>query len=466
VFSLRFSNTFDIHHKLDALPVSMAQLLAICHDIVLRGQQRKQQGPCITTQPPGTAPQQQQQQQEEGASVETAAAGPATETETGVDADDAGASSPVDWSMIVDSNPGPMPGSSSTSRKQVVLNPQQQRQQEHVERQLRRLGILPSDSSSSVRCKPIPAGAAAGVVCFLPRNTDLQQLSQLAARCFEDCVDSSGDCRSREKVQAAHPAGLDGQQQQQEVEEARCMLLGSADGGEERADGSSGNSSDAAAEDDAAAVAGQFSQISSTPLQQGEEQGDQQEKGQCLELKEQDRHSEAFLDCHEQHEQGQLLHQGVDVTGAAGGSYLANLRSLSVDRFHSLDLQRSWSLDGSLAGQGVGSPNSGAGAGVGSAGVGLVAGHTTEPIPEGEEEDEQGDCGPASMGAGCTVVGDRGVAAAAATGASAAAAAAKGVDVSARCEVGRARWLVERNILNDHFKGVTIVTGWDLGQRG
>jgi hypothetical protein len=187
-----------------------------------------------------------------------------------------------------------------------------------------------------------------------------------------------------------------------------------------------------------------------------------------LELKEQDRHSEAFLDCHEQHEQGQLLHQGVGVTGAAEGSYLASLRSLSVDRFHSLDLQRSWSLDGSLAGQGVGSPNSGAGAGagVGSAGVGHVAGHTTEPIPEGEEEEEQGDCGPASMGTGCTVVGDRGVAAVAAAGGSTAAAAAEGVDVSARGEVGRARWLVERNILNDHFKGVTIVTGWDLRQRG
>jgi hypothetical protein len=26
-------------------------------------------------------------------------------------------------------------------------------------------------------------------------------------------------------------------------------------------------------------------------------------------------------------------------------------------------------------------------------------------------------------------------------------------------------WVVERNILNHHFKGVTIISGWDMGSK-
>jgi hypothetical protein len=44
-------------------------------------------------------------------------------------------------------------------------------------------------------------------------------------------------------------------------------------------------------------------------------------------------------------------------------------------------------------------------------------------------------------------------------------AASGAVVAPGRGVVGRARWIVERNILNDHFKGVTIITGWDMGQR-
>jgi hypothetical protein len=96
----------------------------------------------------------------------------------------------------------------------VQLNARQLQQQQHIQRQLQRLGIAarpgygddggrgdgngsstsssstsssgapPAQAHCTAACHPIPPGVAGGVVAFLPRNTDLQQLSALATECF------------------------------------------------------------------------------------------------------------------------------------------------------------------------------------------------------------------------------------------------------------------------------------------
>jgi hypothetical protein len=172
VHALRFSDTFDLHARLDGLPVSMAQLMAICHDIVLRGRQQQQQ-------------QQQPGQQAAAGTLQAAAAG--TQQAAAAAAADAAPVSPT-ASPRRAGEATRTTISDTTSSSVVELHPQQLKQQQHTQRQLARLGIT-GDSRGAV-CRPIPPGLAAGVVCFLPRNTDLQQLSELAVQGFG----SSGSC--------------------------------------------------------------------------------------------------------------------------------------------------------------------------------------------------------------------------------------------------------------------------------
>jgi hypothetical protein len=433
----------------------MAELLAICHDIVRRGQGIKTQHPqqqqpkdqaasvavkaagddttAITAPAAAAASKQQQQQQADGVGVGAdlaagaAAAVAAANTPPAAGADlaqglgvvSAGAS-PVDWTLILDSSEeADLAGSSSKAakQKQVVLNAQQQKQQERTQRQLALLGIGADSSSSrsrssrrrrgNVKCKPIPVGAAAGVVCFLPRNTDLLQLSELARQCHE----AEGGTEPQQQQQQ--------QQQQWQVKGLQVVYNNRERTGE---DGTGGSSSDAAAEDDCNALL-------APPGPAGLGQGGVVQVAESADAAEQQ----------QQQQQG-------DEVQAQGGSYLDTLRSLSVDTLSSV---------GSLCCLGSSGHSASAVAGFRSQG-------TTEPILEEGE-----DCGPAEAAA---LDPDAALQGAAAAGSADDVTAAftrttcAGAGEASAGAAGRRQWVVERNILNHHFKGVTIISGWDLLQ--
>jgi hypothetical protein len=223
----RFSDTFDLHQPLEGLPVTMAQLLAISHDIVLRGQQQKalqaqQQQSQQQQQQLGwvqtDAPQQQQQVSGESAGLEDA------------DAPEAAAAplSPTEQQQHTKRQ-------KMQKQKAIELNPQQQRQADHIARQMQQLGV----SSGKCTCRPI-RNARAGVVAFLPRNTDLQQLSELAGKCFctlqqqqqqqgEAVVEAGSNRAAAAAAGVAKPAAAQQQQQQQELAVAAAAAAAGMD---------------------------------------------------------------------------------------------------------------------------------------------------------------------------------------------------------------------------------------------
>jgi hypothetical protein len=184
----RFSETFDVHEPLEGLPVSVAQLLAVSHAIVARGGQGAHDNgvpakklACgddasrLLTKQEWTQKQQQQQQDEQ------------------------------------------------QQQQQDEQQQQQQQQEQHEQQQQQRVTVIephPLDARAAARKArqladlgldhgsdgsqhqrnnlwPHPGRRHAGVVAFLPRNTDLQQLSRLAAEQQGD-HSGSGCCPSQE----------------------------------------------------------------------------------------------------------------------------------------------------------------------------------------------------------------------------------------------------------------------------
>jgi hypothetical protein len=198
-------------------------------------------------------------------------------------------------------------------------------------------------------------------------------------------------------------------------------------------DGTGGNSSDAAAEDDCGALL-------APPGPAGLDQGGVVQVAESAGLVEQ-----------------QQQQQGGEAQ-ALGGSYLDTLRSLSVDRFGSVGSLRSLGSAGHSA----------------AAAAGCRSQSTAEAILEDDD-----DCALAAVVSGAVQIATEAVSAVVPVAVQGATAAGSAVDGTAAVTgsitaagageegggaAGRHQWVVERNILNHHFKGVTIISGWDLSQ--
>jgi hypothetical protein len=518
----RFSDTFDLHQPLEGLPVTMAQLLAISHDIVARGQQQMQLQATQQQQLGWVqAAEPLQQQQVVGVSVEMqagvespeaaaaaaaaeagrqtgppcshskghAAAGIAASPSAAATADAADAAegqdtqpcssqqqqnTPADSLQDAPLSPSQQQHSKrqkTQKQKAVELNPQQQRQADHIARQMQQLGV----SSGRCACRPI-RNARAGVVAFLPRNTDLQQLSELAGQCF---------CTLLQQQQQQQLSELAGQcfctlQQQQQQGEA---LVGVAAG-----------SKPASVADATPAQQQQQHQPASAAAAMDSSSGELPSVGMsslCGDGNSGELQRFYSIDPETQHptsqQQQQQQHDAVLARGPPE-RFFSIESTFSADYagplLHSLCSVEAHPLLAEAIAEAEAELEEAEDAAEETLQEGVVTESNKRQLPQAETA-----CGAAAVGAAaaqqCTA-GDavlEAVAAAAAAAAepaapassmyvspavaagtaAAAAAAVKPCGAAGAAESAAAShgwWRVERNILNDHFKGVTVYCGW------
>ncbi|KAF6255567.1 hypothetical protein COO60DRAFT_1534375, partial [Scenedesmus sp. NREL 46B-D3] len=307
-------------------------------------------------------------------------------------------------------------------------------------RQMRQLGV----SSGQCACRPIRS-ARAGVVCFLPRNTDLQQLSELARKCF---------CRTQQQQGVTAAAGSKG---------VACAAVNTASA-EQQQQQQQATSTAAAADSSEELPAVSTSSMCSSG------------SGGNTRSSELPRFHSIDLDMHhpsqqqeQQHQQHDVLSRGpperffsIDSTHS-GDHALPLLHSLCSIEGHPLLAEAIAEAEAELDAEGTAgaSPDEDSMGRCGEqvqqqAAAVVAAGAAQHYTPDDAVQTAvtaAADAGPASAVSGAYV------SPAVAAAATAAAAAADPACEAEPGPLGRC-WRVERNILNDHFKGVTVYCGW------